>query len=176
MKKRNMGRLGFTLIELLVVVLSIGILAAVALPQYQKAVGRARYAELKAHVFALAQAQRVYYLANGAYAPSLNDLDVSLPWSTVTDYMGSSWATMPYGNCSTTPAGEVTCRRGDIDSRQIGYGIILEHPAAGLVANQRRCFTYVMDTNSIANRICKLETGLTSPSETTVDAQVYIYP
>ena len=70
-------RSGFTLIELLVVVLIIGILAAIALSQYQKAVEKTRAVQGFVKIDALEKAQRAYYLENGTFTIEINNLDIT---------------------------------------------------------------------------------------------------
>jgi len=83
---------GFTLIELLVVVLIIGILAAAALPQYQKAVEKSKATQAFALIRSIAAAQENYYLANGSYARSFDELAVDIPWTGTTKWLGENSA------------------------------------------------------------------------------------
>jgi prepilin-type N-terminal cleavage/methylation domain-containing protein len=97
---------GFTLIELLVVVLIIGILAAIALPQYKKAVERSRVAEALINLKALSEAQNRCFLASQNYTDCIlnttsNNLDIDLPASNYFDY-----------HCSYGPARCEAIRKG----------------------------------------------------------------
>lgn len=68
---------GFTLIELLIVVLIIGVLSSIALPQYQKAVTRAKNREALLGIRAIGQGIEMYNLANGAL-PTEKEEDFSI--------------------------------------------------------------------------------------------------
>ena len=69
----------FTLVELLVVVLIIGILAAIAIPQYQKAIMKSRLSEAMLMVKNIKNQQELFYLQNDRYAENCKELGVELP-------------------------------------------------------------------------------------------------
>ncbi|WP_370458604.1 pilin [Herminiimonas sp. Marseille-P9896] len=80
MKMMKKAQSGFTLIELMIVVAIIGILAAVAIPQYQDYVTRAKLAKVNAAVDSLKLAQAEYMQNNnGTASTSLTSLGIGTP-------------------------------------------------------------------------------------------------
>ncbi|MGN0024043.1 MAG: type IV pilin protein [Candidatus Avelusimicrobium sp.] len=70
---------GFTLIELLVVVLIIGILAAVAVPQYETAVEKSRATQAFILGKHLVEAEELFLLSNGRYTDDWDELGETQP-------------------------------------------------------------------------------------------------
>lgn len=90
---------GFTLVELLIVIIIIGILATMAVPQYNKMVGRARSVEGIGIVGSILSGQLLYYTQYGWNSTNNNitayvsDLDVE--WDTVRWDTNATWGIAP---------------------------------------------------------------------------------
>jgi len=137
----------FTLIELLVVVLIIGILAAVALPQYKIAVAKARMTQLLTLGDATRKAEEIYYMANGQYTNNWEELDIDVAGT-------KNGAALTLGNGVTlflrldTPnAVQAT------DSRLPAFLIIGFNHNDGLFSGKSACYANTTDT--LGNLLCK---------------------
>jgi len=127
---------GFTLIELLVVVLIIGILSAVALPQYKRAVMKSKAVQGIITLDALDKAQQVYRMETGDYTDNLEDLSVAVEEKYLNLYKGEG-LTDSYGQIWITD------------------GLFLE-TAWGQTSRHRRCIA----GNSNAEAVCKSMGGV----------------
>ncbi len=69
---------GFSLMEVMIVVVIIGILAALAYPNLEKYLKRARQTEAKTNLSAIYTAQKIYFTLHQSYTKDINELDLSL--------------------------------------------------------------------------------------------------
>ncbi|MCQ2410704.1 MAG: type II secretion system GspH family protein [Elusimicrobiaceae bacterium] len=143
----------FTLIELLVVVLIIGILAAVALPQYQKAVWKARYAQLVTVTNSIAQAIEVYYLANGQNPTDLNELSLEM---SCTQSVPGRWNCGDFV-CSLRVNQSVTCVNEKL--LQNGYGVKVDFATSD--ERKKYCIAISEDVSDKYHQFCKAQTQKT---------------
>ena len=147
---------GFTLLELLVVVLIIGLLAAIALPQYQMAVGRAKFSTIKNLTRSVWDSTQRFYLANDTYPQTTADLDIGLnikeekyttnkylEFTTTDDIKCIIWDRSPtlYATCGREIFGELVRFYVKSDGTPLS------------------CIVFTTDINNVANKICQQETG-----------------
>ena len=153
-----MNKKAFTLIELLVVVLIIGILAAIALPQYQRAVAKSRSTEALVLLRALADAEELYYLENNEYTSDLSSLSIDIP-ATQKGSWGERNADKPNQfiySCDGDEAG-ASCGAFAQSTDLPNFQIRLQHTTK---KGEHYCETCSGSKNSTAESICKgMNTG-----------------
>lgn len=160
------GKQAFTLIELLVVVLIIGILAAVALPQYEQAVMKSRYATLKANVKSIYDAQQLYFLANGVWAEDFDALTLDLTGCTLS--ADKKECVYPWGKCHFASGNNGELGRGVCQNTTTLKNAYVRHWKGG--QSPQTCWAFTSDPTDKYGKLCEREGGIYRGSSTCTHA------
>ena len=143
------SKIGFTLIEMLVVVLIIGILAAVALPQYQQAVDRSRFAALMEITKAIASANERYFMVHNQYTTKFKNLDINIQANSIKD----STAFFEWGKCKLNNQRQVYCFNDT--NLQNEFTIFYYFSDHSLYRRKHLCMTLNDKANSRYDKLCQ---------------------
>ena len=104
MKKLHTRRGGFTLIELMIVVAIIGILAAIAIPNFLRFQLKAKSSEGKANLAAIRTAEESYFAEYGTYV-SANATPATAPTNVKQSFTGGGFT--KFNDLGWSPEGQV---------------------------------------------------------------------
>ena len=143
----------FTLIELLVVVLIIGILTAVALPQYTRAVDKARYIQVMVLGDKIIEAGKLFFTENGYYTKSIKELDIDMPTPIKVSTADGEAYVYDWGQCGIHSTGYMFCRL-NVGIGGVWYFRYFDIPI-------RQCWAFPQN-NTRGHELCKAVTGKTN--------------
>lgn len=140
---------GFTLIELLVVVLIIGILAAMGIPQYFRAVERSRVAEARNVFSNIKNSQERFFARRLNYTNSWDDLDIDLKNASGTDCTGTAACVLKYFSISlannSNTGYQINATRIANTPKYGCYSLLFTGPAGTVTCNNASCSRDLLD-------------------------------
>lgn len=145
----------FTLIELLIAVLIIGILAAIAVPQYRIAVAKAKFSELKIRAKTHWKLIHNYYLTHGSYPANDSSLDILFKGTDIVCDMAN-------------PSAYFYCWR-KIYGKQLSYYILKKTGKPYL------CYVWTTDTSHPIHKVCKQDTNISKSTPICPNSNICYY-
>jgi type IV pilus assembly protein PilA len=132
--KKNVGFRGFTLVEIMIVVAIIGILAAIAVPNFIKYQARAKQSEAKASLRGFFMAQRHYFSERDGFTQDIGSLSFSPErgnrYAYRTAATPTAWQVRSTALLSNTPG-----RQGiEVDCYKLGAGCTPQPTRFGAIA------------------------------------------